>query len=197
MQIAWLDCPFENINDPYPGLCNRYTDTDGNEICDHSEPQPADRQEQVAGQVIGEAASVDTDAINKIIMETAPTDLSVDEVLRSRSNAYIQQYMWGVYIPIACYFVYWYLVEKAQLKKPHAFFTQKVFRLFWNIVLLVSFLVAGVTGILMLVSPSRDISIIHNYAGLVMFVVAVMHIIVRWHYFKILLKDITKEGKNS
>lgn len=37
---AWLDCPFERINDSYPGQCPRYIDTNNNQICDHSEPAP-------------------------------------------------------------------------------------------------------------------------------------------------------------
>ena len=41
---AWDDCPKGLVNDPYPGSCSRYIDTDGNGICDHSEPAPEDRE---------------------------------------------------------------------------------------------------------------------------------------------------------
>jgi len=34
------DCPFGEVNEPYPGTCGRYTDTDTNDLCDHSEPVP-------------------------------------------------------------------------------------------------------------------------------------------------------------
>jgi hypothetical protein len=40
---AWDDCPKGLVNDEYPGECSRYVDTDGNGICDHSEPAPEDR----------------------------------------------------------------------------------------------------------------------------------------------------------
>jgi len=40
---AWEDCPKNKVNDPYPGDCARYIDTDNNGICDHSEPAPEDR----------------------------------------------------------------------------------------------------------------------------------------------------------
>jgi len=40
---AWDDCPKGLINDPYPGDCAKYIDTDNNGICDHSEPAPEDR----------------------------------------------------------------------------------------------------------------------------------------------------------
>lgn len=45
--LAWDDCPKGKINDPYPGDCARYVDTDGNGICDHSEPAPEDRVENI------------------------------------------------------------------------------------------------------------------------------------------------------
>lgn len=41
---AWDDCPKGKVNDPYPGDCARYIDTDNNGICDHSEPAPEDRE---------------------------------------------------------------------------------------------------------------------------------------------------------
>jgi len=31
-------CPFGQVNDPYPGQCKRYVDTNDNGICDLSEP---------------------------------------------------------------------------------------------------------------------------------------------------------------
>ncbi|MCU0678899.1 MAG: DUF4405 domain-containing protein [Planctomycetes bacterium] len=40
LAYAWEDCPFNEVNEPYPGTCGRYLDTDGNGICDHSEPAP-------------------------------------------------------------------------------------------------------------------------------------------------------------
>lgn len=43
---AWDDCPKGRVNDPYPGDCARYIDTDQNGICDHSEPAPEDRVNQ-------------------------------------------------------------------------------------------------------------------------------------------------------
>jgi hypothetical protein len=41
---AWDDCPFGKVNDPYPGECGRYVDTDGDDICDRSQPAPEDRE---------------------------------------------------------------------------------------------------------------------------------------------------------
>lgn len=38
--LAWEDCPFGLVNDPYPGSCPRYIDTNNDGICDHSQSAP-------------------------------------------------------------------------------------------------------------------------------------------------------------
>ena len=35
--LAWDDCPLGLVDDPYPGACRRYVDTNGDGICDHSQ----------------------------------------------------------------------------------------------------------------------------------------------------------------
>ena len=40
---AWDNCPYGLEDDPYPGECKRYIDTDGDGICDLSQPAPEDR----------------------------------------------------------------------------------------------------------------------------------------------------------
>jgi hypothetical protein len=38
--FAWDNCPKGLVNDPYPGACSRYIDTNGDNICDLSQPKP-------------------------------------------------------------------------------------------------------------------------------------------------------------
>jgi uncharacterized integral membrane protein len=40
---AWDDCPLGLENDPAPGECSSYVDTDKNSVCDRSEPAPENR----------------------------------------------------------------------------------------------------------------------------------------------------------
>jgi hypothetical protein len=40
--LAWDNCPKGLANDPYPGACRRYVDTDGDGICDLSQSNPDD-----------------------------------------------------------------------------------------------------------------------------------------------------------
>ncbi|MCX5970182.1 MAG: DUF4405 domain-containing protein [Coprothermobacterota bacterium] len=39
--LAWDDCPLGLVDDPYPGACRRYVDTNGDGICDHSQSDPS------------------------------------------------------------------------------------------------------------------------------------------------------------
>jgi len=45
---AWDNCPFGLEDDPYPGECKRYIDTDGDGICDLSQPVPEDRNTSIS-----------------------------------------------------------------------------------------------------------------------------------------------------
>lgn len=45
---AWDNCPFGLEDDPYPGECKRYIDTDGDGICDRSQPAPEDRNTNIS-----------------------------------------------------------------------------------------------------------------------------------------------------
>ena len=38
--LAWDNCPRGLVNDPYPGICSRYVDTNGDDICDLSQSEP-------------------------------------------------------------------------------------------------------------------------------------------------------------
>ncbi len=40
--LAWDNCPKGLVNDPYPGACRRYVDTNGDDICDLSQSEPVE-----------------------------------------------------------------------------------------------------------------------------------------------------------
>ena len=69
-------------------------------------------------------------------------------------------------------------------------------RKIWNILLLISFLISGILGILLIVKINFNIANFlpfnalfwHVETGIVMFVICVIHIIERRHYFKNLFK---------
>ncbi len=49
--LAWDDCPKGLVNDPYPGACRRYVDTNGDNICDLSQSKPEDTTTTTAAAV--------------------------------------------------------------------------------------------------------------------------------------------------
>ncbi|HNT29760.1 MAG TPA: hypothetical protein PKL83_02300 [bacterium] len=100
---AWDDCPFGLENDPYPGDCARYIDTDGNGICDLSEPAPEERVIVASPQVVDDSVPVMSDG------EIAdPVDAVQDEyafhisgsALKALTIAELAEY-WGD-IPVEC-----------------------------------------------------------------------------------------------
>lgn len=52
---SWLDCPYGRVNDPYPGQCEFYVDTNQNQICDRSETPEASSPEGIEGKEGGAA----------------------------------------------------------------------------------------------------------------------------------------------
>ncbi len=71
--LAWDNCPKGLVNDPYPGACHRYVDTNEDGICDLSQPKPSETtttsatttttdaiKEDEAPTVVGEAETTTT-----------------------------------------------------------------------------------------------------------------------------------------
>ncbi|MBN2250721.1 MAG: hypothetical protein JW724_01430 [Candidatus Altiarchaeota archaeon] len=83
----WDDCPFGLVNDTAPGSCGRFIDTDGDGICDHSEPAPEDRimpDAQAATQASGSAAG--KTQYNFILITGALTLLYIATFLMSKKK---------------------------------------------------------------------------------------------------------------
>ena len=162
--FAWLDCPFGKINDPYPGSCFRYVDTNNNKICDHSEPAPA-------AQSPGKPATSQP-ATSKPI------------------NSF---FFWLLFLTLSFYFLHWYLVYKTSLNKKFKWLNQLSFRFFWNVILLISFLITGVSGLVLFFGVvNKTLVSWHNYSGLIFVIVGFFHLLNHLAYFKNILKWVTK-----
>jgi len=120
--FAWDDCPFGEVNDPFPGECVRYIDTDNDGICDHSQPAPEDRivQEEILAKQTGD-------------QEDKPPAI----VKNNREKYYLLP------ITIVLFLAYgltFYLTKKKKI-------TIVLHRKIWNIILAISFLLTTVSGI--------------------------------------------------
>ncbi|MDZ7859110.1 MAG: DUF4405 domain-containing protein [Candidatus Krumholzibacteriota bacterium] len=155
----WNNCPFGRKNEPFPGTCCKYIDTDNDSICDLSQIPPEDR------------------ITANDVQNNADTQEETKEVI----NYY--------FIPIALtltliYFITLSLENKGKIKRSKH-------RKIWNILLLITFLVSGITGAVLAILVSYGITFSFYYDllfwhvefGIAMFVISLFHIIWHWKYF--------------
>lgn len=143
---SWSDCPYGKINDPYPGSCGLYLDTNNNKICDRSESKPTS---EVATQTIQ----------NRPIF-------------------------WPIFLSLSFYFLSWYLVFKTKLGEKLKWLNRLSFYYFWNLILLLTFMVTSASGILLLIgTQNTSLLFWHNQAGIVFIIVAFIHTLRHLRYF--------------
>jgi hypothetical protein len=132
---AWDDCPHGEVNDPYPGDCARYVDTDGDGICDHSQPAPEDRN----------------DDNNIIATEKDLHDLVTGQELKNDNGSVYHL------LPISLSLLFLYIVTSVlSRKKIISIINHKKI---WNILLLFAFLISGTLSILLVIRMNFDIAI--------------------------------------
>lgn len=137
--MAWNDCPGGLINDPYPGQCGDYIDSDNNGICDRSQ----------------------------------------------------QKYnLLPIAIILILLYSFTWLLSKKRIIKNNAH--KKI----WNILLLFTFLPAGVSGILLVIRKEFGIEFSlpfkllfwHVEVSISMVFIALFHAFWHWNYFKNIFK---------
>ncbi len=166
---AWENCPFGEINEPYPGTCGRYIDTDNDGICDLSQSAPEDR-------VVSNDSQNDDNT--EASTETSTPTLSTT----SRLNYF--------FIPIALvlsllYGVTLLLSKNGKIKKNQH---KKI----WNVLLLITFLVSGIFGIILSIVISyglrlsfyADLLFWHVEFGIAMAMISIFHLGWHWKYYK-------------
>ena len=167
--LAWDDCPFGEVDDPYPGLCSRYVDTDGDGICDLSQSAPEDRDNTTSGTTNTTAAA------------------KQDEDVGLLQGEY---HLLPVTLVLVALYVTGHILSKRGVIKNHVHIR------FWNVLLLLSFLVSALLGILLVIQVNfgfrfdapYDIMFWHVEAGIAMTAISIFHIF--WHrkYFIRMIK---------
>lgn len=199
----WDDCPKGEVNDPYPGECSKYIDTDGDGICDHSQPAPEDR-------IAEEATSEDaTYTATPLIEETtsntsvSPTPTSSATSTKTTTNtaqpttntkkaeSNSKYNFWMIFVSLVIVYVISYVLTKTKTISVVAH------RKFWNVMLLVTFIVCGLTGIFLTIRvenpglftlPSNFL-FLHVEFGLAMALISIFHILWHWKYYINILKS--------
>ena len=168
MALAWDDCPHEEVDCLHPGDCGRYIDMDGDGICDHSQLATEDRNIEITNiQAIG------------------------DENLIANNKQPATTYH---LMPISLFLVFLYFITYILSKKKNISIVKH--RKIWNFLLLITFLISGLLGILLVIKINFGIAISlpfntlfwHVEAGIAMFVISIFHTLWHWAYFKNMLK---------
>ena len=173
---AWEDCPYGKVNDAYPGDCGRYVDTDDDEICDYSQPSPEDR-------------------VESSFVESMKTEETA-QVLNSATRTKVYHFIPIVSVLTILYLISYYLSKKKKI-------TVAKHRMFWNFLLLISFLISSILGIILIIKINFGLTSVmpfnslfwHVEIGIVMVTITIFHML--WHlpYFKIMFKTLVKFGK--
>ena len=93
-------------------------------------------------------------------------------------------------IPISLFLIIFYAIMRILLKRDIIHMIN--YRKIWNVLLLISFLISGILGIVLIVEINFGIKFLlpfdflfwHVEIGIAMFIICTLHIAERWNYFK-------------
>lgn len=164
---AWDNCPFGEINEPFPGTCGRYTDTDVDGICDLSQPPPDARSE----------AFEETD--------NAESNISID-TFKTENTARINYYFIPIFIILFLFYLITYELGRKKIIKINKH------RKIWNVILLITFLISAIFGLILAITISTgirlsfyaDVLFWHVEFGIAMAIISFFHIGWHWKYYK-------------
>ncbi len=177
------DCPHGEIDCFYPGACARYIDKDNDGICDHSQ------------------TVVENNKMDAILALTKSdsNDKTLDAIEKTNNHSERVYH----FLPISLFLIILYTTSHILSKK-------KIIRVvnhrkIWNILLLITFLISGILGVLLVIEINFTVTIPlgfnmlfwHVESGIAMFVITLFHIY--WHrtYFKNIFKYRSAQRKRS
>lgn len=203
---AWDNCPYGLEDDPYPGECKRYIDTDGDGICDRSQPAPEDRNASVIlnEENIKEDAKDDNKYFKEtdkkiiggiFIAEAASTQKTVsDPSSPERKPLPSYHFLEIFFIALLIYFGGKFLARKLEISSCKE-------KKFWNVFLLISFIGSAGTGMILVFIRdydwfrSIDFNFLFWHVGfsIVMALLGIFHAL--WHlkYYLSIFKKKKKE----
>jgi hypothetical protein len=180
----WNSCPKGMVNDPYPGSCHDYIDTNKDKICDRSQPAPQTATASTATTVSASPANSSITADTSGGAGPVDTDTAAEAV--GRHIYYVVPVLTGL---IVLYGLTWILSVKKVFKPL-------THRKIWNVILLVAVLVSALFGIILTlnieykthISLPFNMLFWHVEAGIALGVVAFFHVLWHWRYFSKMLK---------
>lgn len=178
---AWNDCPYGLLNDPFPGQCPRYVDTNHDNICDHSESPSSGTINNSSTTTQTNQSSVNDNNNNN----TSFSDIQQTSSVPSQSYNLLPI---GI-TTIILYLITYLLYLEDRLKRS-------IYYAIWKYVLMVSFIVTGITGLILGVfinygiqsSWNLTIDFWHAEFAIIMAVSTLLHIHLYWKQTKRVFK---------
>ncbi len=215
---AISQCPWNKINCTTP--CGRFIDKDNNTICDLSELAPKIKKDTIKKNILKIDTSADKTKIktdSKIIKKinsdnnsknnisdtisttynnkkedtlTKTTSENIIETNKTTASPKPYRLIFISFLTLGLYFLTYVLVKlKIIIKRNH--------RKFWNVLLLITFLVSCILGFVLVIQINynilltwyRPLLLWHVEFGISMTIIAFFHIIWHLRYFKKLLNS--------
>jgi hypothetical protein len=183
-----VSCPYGNVNDPFPGLCPRYTDLNGDGICDLSQATIAATTPSTSNsdQTSTTTSNLDhSDGANASATTTDPgSDLGNAQFTGTEYHVLPISIML-----IGAYLFTYYLFSKGVLNRQRH-------RRIWNLLVTAGYAGTGVTGVLMILGLNLGVRIVLNptvtflHAELAVLLVigTIIHVHLYWKSLKKTLK---------
>jgi hypothetical protein len=151
---AWDNCPFDLEDDLYPGECKRYIDTDGDGICDLSQPAPEDRNAKENVSDINDSKyseGIDEKVTGRFfVAEAASTETTVsDSPSPERKSLPDYNFLEIFFVALLIYFGGKFLARKLEISSCKE-------KKFWNLFLLISFIGSAGTGMILVFIRDYD-----------------------------------------
>lgn len=187
---AWNDCPYGLLNDAFPGQCPRYVDTNHDNICDHSESPPSSSR-NISSSTNNNSLNTNSNANttnNKVNTGNESNGSSEIKNVSSVPNENYYMVPLGTTITIIYLVTYLLYLEK-RLKR-------KIYYRIWNTILILSFLITGVTGLIMVIfinyaiqsSWNLTIDFWHAEFAIIMAFSTIFHFHLYWKQLKKVFK---------
>jgi len=181
---AWNDCPYGLLNDPYPGQCPRYLDSNQDSICDHSESPSSGS--------LNNSSTLTTQTNEGSVSDKNNSNSSFSDIQQA-SSVPSQSYN---LIPIATTTIIIYLITYLLYLEDRL--KRSIYYAIWKYVLMASFIVTGVTGLILAVfinygiqsSWNLTIDFWHAEFAIIMAVSTLLHIHLYWKQVKRVFKAV-------
>lgn len=178
---AWNDCPYGLLNDPFPGQCPRYVDTNQDNLCDHSESPSS-------GTLTNSSTTQSNDSVNsKNNSNSSFSDIQDASSVPPENYNLIPLITTTLIIYLITYLLY----LENRMKRS-------IYYAIWKYVLMVSFILTGVTGLILGIfinygiqtSWNLTIDFWHAEFAIVMALSTLTHIHLYWKQVKKVFKII-------